>query len=683
VHPMTQNRRGGRRRLVSRGSLTALLTVGLIAPVGLASAAAEVPTAEPMPAAAGWVATQLASTDAPSAVELADAILAFAATGSAGDAGDAALADLAALGPDATRNAGDAAKTVLAASVQGADPSDLDGFDAEAALRGTMEASGRFPLFGTTQLFVQSLAILALETTEDGAPAEAVTFLADRVCPSNGAVSVPGTCPAGDVDTTAVAAQALAAAGRDVSPMVTFLRGRQRGDGSFGPAGDENTNSTALAAQALRLAGEVDAADRALSWVLDRQKGCDAPAADRGSFATYPDADGNVRIATTQAVFAASSALHELDASTSAAETAFLRCLTDAPCPAGAGVSVVVDFTSLLPDADPFVTCVEGPVSAGTSGHDLLEAAQFAVTYASFSFGDSVCQIDGRPTISAGDPRQTCFEQGYWSYWSAEAGGEWEAYEVGGGDSRPAEGSFEGWSWAPGFEAAPPRVAPARRDDPPLPEPPYDRGIAKACPGTYPRTFDDTAGSVHERAIRCLASAGITQGTREGRYAPRDAVSRAQLASFLARTYRHATGQALPAGRQRFTDVRGSVHERNINALAEAGVIAGVGDGTRFAPNQTVTRGQMAALLARLVDLLDDGRVNGSFPPATDRDVFRDDDGSVHERAIDRLAVQGVVQGRRDGTYGPQHGVTRDQLASFLARALDLAVDAGHARPVR
>jgi hypothetical protein len=41
------------------------------------------------------------------------------------------------------------------------------------------------------------------------------------------------------------------------------------------------------------------------------------------------------------------------------------------------------------------------------------------------------------------------------------------------------------------------------------------------------------------------------------------------------------------------------------------------------------------------------------------------------------------VQGRRDGSYGPNADVTRDQLATFLARSLDLAVDAAIAYPVR
>lgn len=677
MHLLTRTRRGGaRRRLVTRGSLTALLTVGLLAPVGLASAAADVPTGEPLPAAAGWVARQLAADTSASAVELADAILAYAATGSAAEAGDAALAELAALGDAALQTPGDAAKALLAVAAEDAGTSSF-GTDAEAALRADMDADGRFPYGspGSTQLFVQSLAVLALETTTDGAPAAAVDFLAAGACETDGSYDISGGCT-GDVDTTAVAAQALRAAGRDASAQIAFLVGAQNSDGSFGAPGDENTNSTALAAQALRDAGETAAADDALAWVLARQKGCGAPVGDRGSFATYTDADGDVRIATTQAVFAGSAALHELDATLSAAETAYLNC-SDAFCPAGAGVSVVVDFTSLVPDGEPVVACATG-MDDGADGIDVLRAAMFDVTTETSSFGDAVCAIDDRPVLDDSG----CFGQGYWSYWTADRGGEWEAYQVGADDSTPVVGTIEGWSWAPApdYAAAPPRVS---TTPVPLPEPPYDRGITDACPGSYPRTFTDTAGSVHEPAIRCLAAAGITKGTSDpDRYAPREDVTRAQLASFLARSYEETTGEALPPGRDRFTDVGGGTHGRNINALAAADVIKGVGDGTRYAPNQTVNRAQMAALLARFLDLLDDGEVDGSFPPVTDRDVFGDDDGSTHEASIDRLAVQGVVQGRADGTYGPLRGVTRDQLATFLARSLDLAVDARYGAPV-
>lgn len=681
MHLLTRSRRGGAgRRLATRGPLAALLAVGLLAPVGLAPAAADVPTADPMPAAAGWVARQLDATSSPSAVQLADAILAFAASGSARDAGDAAVAKLTALGSGAYGTPGDAAKTLLALHAQGAGDSSLAG-DAETALRGAVGGDGKIPYgTGQTQLFVQSLAILALETTTDGAPEAAVDFLEDGACGDDGSYRFVGGCPGGDVDTTAVAAQALIATARGAEAQIDFLLDVQNDDGSFGPVGDENTNSTSLAAQALRYAGEDVAADRALDWVVGQQRGCEAKPADRGSFATYTDAPGNVRIATTQAVFAGSAAMHELDASVSAADTAYLAC-SDAFCPPGAGVSVVVDFTTLLPDSEPVVACAPR-IRSGMNGFDVLEAAGFDITTADFDFGEAICAIEDQPELADGE----CFHSsgGYWSYWTAERGGAWEEYQVGAADSTPQVGTIEGWAWAPSWPGGAPRVSTTPVPDAPLPAPPFDRGIADACPGSYPRTFTDTAGSVHEGAIRCLAAADITKGTSDpSRYAPRDDVKRGQLASFLARSYEQATGQALPAGSDRFSDVAGSVHERNINALAAAGVIKGVGDGTRFAPGETVTRAQMASLLSRFLDLLDDDRVNGSFPPATNRDVFSDDDGSVHETAINRLAVQGVVQGRRDGSYGPGADVTRDQLATFLARSLDLAVDAALAFPVR
>jgi hypothetical protein len=680
VHLLTRTRRGGaRRRLVTRGSLTALLTVGLLAPVGLASAAADVPTGEPLPAAAGWVARQLAADTSPSVVELADAILAYAATGSAGDAGDAALAEMIALRDTATDNAGDAAKSLLAAAVQGADQATLDELEAELLdhMDPAGETAGRFPVGGQTQLFVQSLAILALEATGGDAPAAAVDFLAAGACDTDGSYDFSGGCT-GDVDTTAVAAQALRAAGRDASAQIAFLVGAQNSDGSFGAPGDENTNSTALAAQALRHAGETAAADEALAWVLGQQNGCEAPEADRGSFAAYTDADGDLWIATTQAPFADSAALHELDATASAAETAYLNCSDDF-CGADGGVSVVVDFTALVPDSEPVVACAPR-LPADRDGLDVLRAAGFEITTEEFDFGsgpqDFLCSIEGLPEDGCSS------SDGYFSYWHAPRGGDWSSYNVGASSSDPQDGMIEGWAWAPGYVGAPPRVSTTPTSSA-LPEPPYDRGITDACPGSYPRTFTDTAGSVHEPAIRCLAAAGITKGTSDpGRYAPREDVTRAQLASFLARSYEETTGEALPPGRDRFTDVGGGTHGRNINALAAADVIKGVGDGTRYAPNQTVNRAQMAALLARFLDLLDDGEVDGSFPPVTDRDVFGDDDGSTHEASIDRLAVQGVVQGRADGTYGPLRGVTRDQLATFLARSLDLAVDARYGAPV-
>jgi hypothetical protein len=694
MHLLRRHPRGGPRRHAARGPLTALLTLGLLVPLGTAPAAATAPTAasaegaavdpgESSAVAAGWIAAQLAATD-PTAGELADGILAFAAAGAGADAADAAAARLPAALDRGFQNVGQLAKTVLAVEVVGGDPTDVGGRDLAAELRAELVSDGPdVGRFGPgTQLFWQSLAILALTATDGVAPAAAVDYLADRAC-DDGTFSFPGTCPDGgsasDVDVTALATQALQAAGRDVTDQLTWLRAQQRADGAFLAYGDPNANSTALGAQTLRAAGDTAAADRAAAYVATLQKGCEAPVEQRGAIATYEDADGSLWLSTTQGVFADAPPLHQLDLTGADADTGSLFCADTRPCTTTGGTAVVVDFGSLAPFGDVVTRCVHAP-AAGATGLDLLAAAGFEVTTQDFGgdLGIGLCAIDGLPDLPEGECFDPSFD--YWSYWSGEPGGEWVEYQVGAGSTTPAAGNVEGFSWG-AFPADPPRV------DPPevvtLPAPPYDRGIGESCPGTYAAPFRDIAGSVHASAVRCLAAADITQGSRDpGLYLPLNVVTRGQLASFLARSFEAATGAPLPAGPDRFPDDDGSPHERNIDALAQAGVVAGVGDGSRFAPNATVTRGQMASLLARFLDLLDDGLVNRSFPPATDRDVFADDQGSVHADATNRLAVQGVVQGRRDGTFGPLDGVRRDQLASFLARALDVAVAFDLGEPV-
>ncbi|MDG2027961.1 MAG: hypothetical protein P8J50_12710 [Acidimicrobiales bacterium] len=59
---------------------------------------------------------------------------------------------------------------------------------------------------------------------------------------------------------------------------------------------------------------------------------------------------------------------------------------------------------------------------------------------------------------------------------------------------------------------------------------------ALELPRSNTDTFSDDDTSTHERDIERIAAAGITQGCAPGRFCPRDAVARDQLAAFLHRT---------------------------------------------------------------------------------------------------------------------------------------------------
>ncbi len=110
------------------------------------------------------------------------------------------------------------------------------------------------------------------------------------------------------------------------------------------------------------------------------------------------------------------------------------------------------------------------------------------------------------------------------------------------------------------------------------------------------------------------------------------------------------------------------MHEDAINALAELGIVRGEGVG-RFAPSEAVGRAQVASLVGRALEHL------GVALPADPTDAFADDTGSVHEPQLNALAAEGIVSGVSAGRVQPSAPTRRDQMASLLARTLDLIVE--------
>jgi len=109
-----------------------------------------------------------------------------------------------------------------------------------------------------------------------------------------------------------------------------------------------------------------------------------------------------------------------------------------------------------------------------------------------------------------------------------------------------------------------------------------------------------------------------------------------------------------------FTDIAESPFKTEIRWAREIGLTRGCAP-DRFCPLNVVTREQMASFLARVLDL----------PPAGG-DYFTDDAGSAHEPDINRIAAAGLTLGCGGSRFCPAENVTREQMASFLARAYSL-----------
>lgn len=203
------------------------------------------------------------------------------------------------------------------------------------------------------------------------------------------------------------------------------------------------------------------------------------------------------------------------------------------------------------------------------------------------------------------------------------------------------------------------------------------RTTTDACPpGRVPAGgFGDvTPGNVHAGAIDCIRWWGVTRGAATG-YEPARPVDRGQMASFVARTIVVSGGSLPQDPPDAFPDDDGTLHEEAIDALAAAGIVSGAVDGS-YRPSDPVSRGQMATFLVRA-----HGHRTGSALGASPVGYFSDDGSSPHEGSIDAAARAGLTGGSANGTYRPGAPVARDQMASFLARLLDLLVDDAGAHP--
>ena len=196
-----------------------------------------------------------------------DVVLAIAAGGqdASGWVSDEGNSPLDYLHGQVTAGAVDApglrAKTALALLATGQDPADFAGQDLIAELNaGYDDATGSYG----GSVFDQALVMLTLASAGEPVPPEAVQFLLDKQGEDGAWALFGGPDDVGDTNTTAVAVQALLVTGHgaDLDAALDYLHGVQNDDGGFpyqNPSDygtDTDANSTAVVLQALLAAGE-------------------------------------------------------------------------------------------------------------------------------------------------------------------------------------------------------------------------------------------------------------------------------------------------------------------------------------------------------------------------------------------------------------------------------------------
>ncbi|QIZ65927.1 S-layer homology domain-containing protein [Geobacillus subterraneus] len=170
--------------------------------------------------------------------------------------------------------------------------------------------------------------------------------------------------------------------------------------------------------------------------------------------------------------------------------------------------------------------------------------------------------------------------------------------------------------------------------------------------------FTDVAPQYKE-AVDFLVSTGATNGKTETQFGVYEQITRLDAAVILAKVLKLDVENAKDAG---FTDVPKD-RAKYVNALVEAGILNGKGDG-KFGAYDNLSRVEMAKIVANAYKL---EKQNDSALPFTDVNA-------TWAPFVKALYDNGVTSGKTPTSFGAYENITRGDFARFVFKAANVNV---------
>lgn len=164
----------------------------------------------------------------------------------------------------------------------------------------------------------------------------------------------------------------------------------------------------------------------------------------------------------------------------------------------------------------------------------------------------------------------------------------------------------------------------------------------------------------YAEAVAYVSEKGMMNGMPDGRFAPGDFLTRAEVAQILY----NLEGKPAVAGAATFTDLPDQWYQDPIAWAQETGVVDGY-EGNVFRPNRDVTREEFAQMMYNYA-----AYKKYDLTAVGDLSQFPDGD-KVGEWALPAMAWangNGLINGHDDGTLAPGGDTTRAEAAGILMR---------------
>lgn len=160
----------------------------------------------------------------------------------------------------------------------------------------------------------------------------------------------------------------------------------------------------------------------------------------------------------------------------------------------------------------------------------------------------------------------------------------------------------------------------------------------------------------------------IMRGMTDTVFGPQESMTRGQFVAILGRMSGVEDSNPKTPVETKFGDVKATAYyAAHIAWATEKGIVNGVSE-SAFAPEEKVTREQMAAMMARY------GEAMGIDLPAADGNAFADDGkiSAYAKEAVYRMKAAGILQGQGGNLFNPKGNANRGEAAKVIHLFMEL-----------
>ena len=181
-------------------------------------------------------------------------------------------------------------------------------------------------------------------------------------------------------------------------------------------------------------------------------------------------------------------------------------------------------------------------------------------------------------------------------------------------------------------------------------------------------TFTDIHNHWAKDDIDFVVARELFDGTSLTTFSPNTPMTRGMFVTALGRL---ANADVSSYKQSNFTDVKNDAYYTGYIAWANKNkIVTGIGDG-RFAPDESITREQMAAIMSNYANT-----IGFIFPKIHTENSFTDNAkiSTYAKAAVIQMQMASVISGKKGNIFDPQGTVLRAEVAAVLHRFVALAI---------